>query len=142
MFKVTNKILSSGKGSMRIPVKVAAQKRFLAAVSSNSPRQMPYRHPRSTPISHEPATFTIRDGPLFHGKSFGAKTSISGEAVFTTSLVGYPESLTDPSYRAQVTNKCSHQMSSSELIEMSPLLDPGIHAAPYWKLRCPLLSCS
>jgi carbamoyl-phosphate synthase small subunit len=50
----------------------------------------------------EPATFTIRDGPVFHGKSFGAKSNISGEAVFTTSLVGYPESLTDPSYRGQI----------------------------------------
>ena len=39
---------------------------------------------------------------MFHGKSFGAKTNISGEAVFTTSLVGYPESLTDPSYRGQI----------------------------------------
>jgi carbamoyl-phosphate synthase small subunit len=50
----------------------------------------------------EPATFTIRNGPVFHGKSFGANTNISGEAVFTTSLVGYPESLTDPSYRGQI----------------------------------------
>jgi carbamoyl-phosphate synthase small subunit len=50
----------------------------------------------------EPATFTIRDGPMFTGKSFGARSNISGEAVFTTSLVGYPESLTDPSYRGQI----------------------------------------
>jgi carbamoyl-phosphate synthase small subunit len=35
-------------------------------------------------------------------KSFGAKSNISGEAVFTTSLVGYPESMTDPSYRGQI----------------------------------------
>ena len=48
------------------------------------------------------ATLTIRDGPIFHGKSFGANTNISGEAVFTTSLVGYPESMTDPSYRGQI----------------------------------------
>lgn len=48
------------------------------------------------------ATLTIRDGPVFHGKSFGANTNISGEAVFTTSLVGYPESMTDPSYRGQI----------------------------------------
>lgn len=39
---------------------------------------------------------------MFTGRSFGAKTNISGEAVFTTSLVGYPESLTDPSYRGQI----------------------------------------
>ncbi|KAJ9666977.1 Multifunctional pyrimidine synthesis protein CAD [Coniosporium apollinis] len=50
----------------------------------------------------ERATFTIKDGPIFHGKSFGAKTNVSGEAVFTTSLVGYPESMTDPSYRGQI----------------------------------------
>jgi carbamoyl-phosphate synthase small subunit len=43
-----------------------------------------------------------QDGPIFHGKSFGAKSNISGEAVFTTSLVGYPESMTDPSYRGQI----------------------------------------
>ncbi|KAI6247595.1 Carbamoyl-phosphate synthase arginine-specific small chain [Erysiphe necator] len=52
--------------------------------------------------AHGRATFTIKDGPIFHGKSFGAKTNISGEAVFTTSLVGYPESMTDPSYRGQI----------------------------------------
>jgi carbamoyl-phosphate synthase small subunit len=39
---------------------------------------------------------------VFNGKSFGAKSNVSGEAVFTTSLVGYPESLTDPSYRGQI----------------------------------------
>ncbi|ANB14616.1 carbamoyl-phosphate synthase (glutamine-hydrolyzing) CPA1 [Sugiyamaella lignohabitans] len=48
------------------------------------------------------ATFTIRDGPVFHGKSFGANTNISGEAVFSTGMVGYPESMTDPSYRGQI----------------------------------------
>ncbi|GME94401.1 unnamed protein product [Ambrosiozyma monospora] len=48
------------------------------------------------------ATLTIRDGPVFNGYSFGADKNISGEAVFTTSLVGYPESMTDPSYKGQI----------------------------------------
>lgn len=48
------------------------------------------------------ATLTIKDGPVFNGYSFGANKNISGEAVFTTSLVGYPESMTDPSYKGQV----------------------------------------
>ena len=48
------------------------------------------------------ATFEIKNGPSFSGYSFGADKSISGEAVFTTSLVGYPESMTDPSYRGQI----------------------------------------
>ncbi|KAL1972010.1 hypothetical protein VTN31DRAFT_7229 [Thermomyces dupontii] len=68
------------------------QARFLATVERKTPNTKRF----------EPATFTIRDGPVFHGKSFGANTNVSGEAVFTTSLVGYPESLTDPSYRGQI----------------------------------------
>ena len=36
------------------------------------------------------------------GYSFGANTSISGEVVFNTGMVGYPEALTDPSYRGQI----------------------------------------
>ncbi|AOA64461.1 Carbamoyl-phosphate synthase arginine-specific small chain [Komagataella phaffii CBS 7435] len=48
------------------------------------------------------ATLTIRNGPVFDGYSFGANKNISGEAVFTTSLVGYPESMTDPSYKGQM----------------------------------------
>ncbi|KAI9711985.1 MAG: Multifunctional pyrimidine synthesis protein CAD [Bogoriella megaspora] len=76
--------------------------RSLATVTTTTNRNVPPRKPRSTPISHERATFTIKDGPIFHGKSFGAKTNVSGESVFTTSLVGYPESMTDPSYRGQI----------------------------------------
>ncbi|ODV92831.1 hypothetical protein CANCADRAFT_1426 [Tortispora caseinolytica NRRL Y-17796] len=48
------------------------------------------------------ATFTIRDGPVLSGRSFGANVNVSGEAVFSTALVGYPESMTDPSYRGQI----------------------------------------
>ncbi|KAK9480271.1 carbamoyl-phosphate synthase arginine-specific small chain [Lipomyces japonicus] len=50
----------------------------------------------------EKATLTLKNGPVYNGKSFGASDTISGEAVFTTSLVGYPESMTDPSYRGQI----------------------------------------
>jgi len=82
--------------------RVSTQARFMATATSNATRQPPAGRPRATPVSHERATFTIKDGPIHHGKSFGAKTNISGEAVFTTSLVGYPESMTDPSYRGQI----------------------------------------
>lgn len=82
--------------------RIAQQARFLATVEGSAGRAMPVTRHRATPISHDRATFTIRDGPVFHGKSFGAKSNISGEAVFTTSLVGYPESMTDPSYRGQI----------------------------------------
>jgi hypothetical protein len=36
------------------------------------------------------------------GNSFGANTSVAGEVVFNTGMVGYPEALTDPSYRGQI----------------------------------------
>ncbi|KAI5285794.1 Multifunctional pyrimidine synthesis protein CAD [Ascosphaera aggregata] len=65
-------------------------------------QQQQQHHQKASQIPSERATFTIRDGPVFHGRSFGAKRNISGEAVFTTSLVGYPESLSDPSYRGQI----------------------------------------
>ncbi len=44
----------------------------------------------------------LEDGTTFSGKSFGAEKSVSGEVVFNTGMVGYPESLTDPSYHGQI----------------------------------------
>lgn len=76
--------------------------RQMATVEANAINLITSKAGKSTPATLDRATFTIRDGPVFHGKSFGAKTNISGEAVFTTSLVGYPESMTDPSYRGQI----------------------------------------
>ncbi|KAJ2851328.1 Carbamoyl-phosphate synthase [Coemansia brasiliensis] len=49
------------------------------------------------------ATLVLKDGALLQGHSFGAEIkSVSGECVFQTGMVGYPESLTDPSYRGQI----------------------------------------
>lgn len=48
------------------------------------------------------ATLTIKGGPVFSGYSFGADKNVLGEAVFTTSLVGYPELMTDPLYKGQI----------------------------------------
>ncbi|GMH57248.1 hypothetical protein TrRE_jg2940 [Triparma retinervis] len=47
-------------------------------------------------------TLYLDDDTSFRGYSFGAKTCNAGEVVFNTSMVGYPEALTDPSYRAQI----------------------------------------
>ena len=44
----------------------------------------------------------FKDGTTFEGKSFGAKKSVAGEVVFATGMVGYPEALTDPSFRGQI----------------------------------------
>ena len=49
-----------------------------------------------------PALLALEDGTVFRGTSFGAPGEASGEVVFNTSLQGYQEILTDPSYKGQV----------------------------------------
>ncbi|CAJ1402763.1 unnamed protein product [Effrenium voratum] len=49
-----------------------------------------------------PAELRLQTGESWHGYSFGAKKSISGEVVFATPMMGYPESLTDPSFAGQI----------------------------------------
>jgi carbamoyl-phosphate synthase small subunit len=58
---------------------------------------MPY-----TPIVPQPAKLALEDGTVYTGHSFGAVGETAGEVVFNTSLSGYQEVLTDPSYRGQI----------------------------------------
>jgi carbamoyl-phosphate synthase small subunit len=44
----------------------------------------------------------LNDDSQYHGYSFGAERSSAGEVVFNTAMTGYPESLTDPSYKGQI----------------------------------------
>lgn len=48
------------------------------------------------------AILALEDGTVFHGTAFGAGTTLSGEICFNTSMTGYQEILTDPSYRGQI----------------------------------------
>lgn len=48
------------------------------------------------------ARLILKDGNIFEGKLFGYNTSTAGEVVFNTGMVGYPETLTDPSYKGQI----------------------------------------
>lgn len=48
------------------------------------------------------AELHLQDGTIFHGYSFGYEKSAAGEIVFNTAMTGYPESLTDPSYKGQI----------------------------------------
>ncbi len=50
----------------------------------------------------EPAKLALADGTVFTGLRFGASGEVSGEVVFNTSLTGYQEILTDPSYNGQI----------------------------------------
>ena len=54
--------------------------------------------------SKKKAFLVLEDGTLFTGIGFGAAMKTSGEVVFSTGMVGYPEALTDPSYKGQILN--------------------------------------
>jgi carbamoyl-phosphate synthase small subunit len=49
-----------------------------------------------------PAILVLEDGRTFHGESYGAEGETFGEAVFSTGMTGYQETLTDPNYHRQV----------------------------------------
>ena len=49
-----------------------------------------------------PAKLALEDGTVYEGVSFGASGEIDGEVCFNTSMTGYQEIITDPSYRGQI----------------------------------------
>src|SRR2546421_11688339 len=54
------------------------------------------------PESSKPAKLALEDGTVFTGRHFGAPGTSEGEVVFNTSMTGYQEILTDPSYKGQI----------------------------------------
>jgi carbamoyl-phosphate synthase small subunit len=54
------------------------------------------------PSGNHEAKLILEDGSIFEGTPFGSKEDVTVEVVFNTGMVGYPESLTDPSYRGQI----------------------------------------
>ena len=72
----------------------------------NGSDKAPTLDPLATP--HERAEvgrtvkLELKDGTTYSGVGFGAERSVSGELVFQTGMVGYPESITDPSYTGQI----------------------------------------
>src|SRR5580704_13492209 len=55
-----------------------------------------------TEVQHRPAILALEDGRIFNGRAAGALTRHGGEVVFNTSLTGYQEVFTDPSYAGQI----------------------------------------
>lgn len=53
-------------------------------------------------MKRQKARLILEDGTVFNGFAFGSTKNIVGEVVFNTGMVGYPESLTDPSYHGQI----------------------------------------
>ena len=62
--------------------------------------------------AHKPALLALEDGSLFRGVAFGAEATIAGECVFNTSLTGYQEILTDPSYFGQIVTLTAVQIGN------------------------------
>jgi len=58
------------------------------------------------------ALLALADGLIFEGCSFGAEGETSGEVVFNTSMIGYQEILTDPSYKGQIVTMTYTQMGN------------------------------
>jgi len=58
--------------------------------------------PEHSSSKNKKAVLLLEDGAFFIGHGFGVARKVSGEVVFSTSMVGYPEALTDPSYRGQI----------------------------------------
>lgn len=63
----------------------------------------------STP---KPAILALEDGSIFRGLAFGADAAIAGECVFNTSMTGYQEILTDPSYFGQIVTMTAVQIGN------------------------------
>ena len=58
------------------------------------------------------ATLVLENGQIFEGTSAGAPGETSGEVVFNTSLTGYQEVLTDPSYVGQIVTMTAPQIGN------------------------------
>src|ERR1041384_3807786 len=65
-------------------------------------RRMGAAHRRHEGIWMDVAKLALEDGTVFTGRAFGARGEVDGEVVFNTSMTGYQEILTDPSYHGQI----------------------------------------
>src|SRR6188474_2438566 len=62
--------------------------------------------------SSKPGVLALEDGSVFRGLAFGADATIAGECVFNTSMTGYQEILTDPSYFGQIVTMTAPQIGN------------------------------
>jgi carbamoyl-phosphate synthase small subunit len=63
--------------------------------------------------AHNPALLVLEDGRSFAGTSYGATGETFGEAVFTTGMTGYQETLTDPSYHRQIVTQTAPHIGNT-----------------------------
>ncbi|HRP05200.1 MAG TPA: glutamine-hydrolyzing carbamoyl-phosphate synthase small subunit [Opitutaceae bacterium] len=65
----------------------------------------------------KPAILALEDGSLFRGMAFGADATVAGECVFNTSMTGYQEIVTDPSYFGQIVTLTAVQIGNYGIAE-------------------------
>src|SRR5258708_18158897 len=63
---------------------------------------MPFPPEKRRAMAEQPAKLALEDGTVYTGRAFGATGERFGEVVFNTSMTGYQEVLTDPSYKGQI----------------------------------------
>lgn len=63
--------------------------------------------------TRRPALVALADGTIFRGDAFGAPGTVTGEVCFNTSLTGYQEVLTDPSYHGQIVTMTAPQIGNT-----------------------------
>ncbi len=71
----------------------------------------------------EPAILVLEDGRTFRGAAYGARGETFGEAVFTTAMTGYQETLTDPSFHRQVVIQTAPQIGNTGVNDDDPESD-------------------
>ncbi len=70
--------------------------------SSSTPMPKVVAAPNEGEDASKAVKLELKDGTTYLGIGFGADKSVAGELVFQTGMVGYPESITDPSYKGQI----------------------------------------
>src|SRR4051794_23776966 len=78
------------------------------------------QRPGTTRRRHRPALLVLEDGRTFRGESYGAPGETFGEAVFSTGMTGYQETLTDPSYHRQVVVMTAPHVGNTGMNDEDP----------------------
>ncbi len=87
------------------------------------------------------AILALADGTVFHGKGIGATGSTAGEVVFNTSMSGYQEILTDPSYCRQIVTLTYPHIGNTG-VNPEDVEAPRVHAAGLVIRDLPILASS
>jgi carbamoyl-phosphate synthase small subunit len=99
--------MSNGANGLAVPAVPAPAAR---ANTLGTGAAVLFRRPSMPPL--KPAILALEDGSVFEGLAFGAEATIAGECVFNTSMTGYQEILTDPSYFGQIVAMTAVQIGN------------------------------